>query len=196
MNLIDTNTVDQEIDPSGFALISDDKYPLCLIGFKINDKYDHLRRHLGKDFKSNDYIHFVHQPDVYPLFFRGVAFNLHPSFKNLINDLNELNTGLNYTVDRYKQILKKYDLHCNNCAAHIAPGVHPIDGECITLLSKEHISVTKMYENIFSSEDIPYFQSVGYITIFILSNKNIANSSNYKALKQIVENYKKSISGN
>ena len=192
MNLINTNTVDAEINPSNFELISDNDYPFCMIGFQIRDQYDQLRHHLGKAFKSNDYIHFVHHPEVYPLFFRGIRIKLHSAFDGLINDLNELNTNLNYTTERYKQILRKWDLRCDNCASYIAPGVHPIDSECISLLSQDHISVNKMYEDMFANEDIPYFQSVGYITIFILSNKNIANSSNAKALNEIIQKYKKS----
>jgi hypothetical protein len=192
MNFIDTETRNDPLDPSGFDIITEQEYPVCLLGFQLRDSYDQLRLKIDKKYSPRDVVHFSHYPDLTPLFFRGIPLNSFPVIKKLVLDLTQYQFQLMNVIQNapYRSILEKYDLTCQNCFSLLRSGVYPIDGECLEKITDTKIDVTELYENIYKSKKIPYFQAIGYFTLFVLDNQNIANGTNQKALEKIVNSYK------
>jgi hypothetical protein len=191
MSFINVDEVNQDIQMTGFVPLLDKEYPCCLIGFQIKNHYDQLRLKFDSKYATSDIIHFLHYPEVTPLFFRGVFLNLSSNLTNLIKELEDITLKLNVDQEAYKKVLKQYNLSCTFNLDLLSSGVYPIDGECVSLISDTcKIDLKDMYNSLFHNDFAPYFQSIGYISIFILSNKNLANSNNSKVLESITNHYK------
>ena len=193
MNLIDISTVDKAVDPASFELIADNEYPICLLGFQIRNKYDQLRLQISEEYKPVDLLHFTHYPELVSSFFRGVRLqHNNETINKLLSDLrgyefSHMNAAGNQP---YRSVLNRYDLTCDKNFSLLQSGIFPIDSECLGAITSENIDMHKLYIDIFKNKDVLYYQAVGYFTIFILDNVNIANGSNIKAVKKIVETYK------
>jgi hypothetical protein len=195
MSIINVDEVNQDINVSEFTPLLDNGYPCCLIGFQIKNHYDQLRLKFNSNYKTSDIIHFLHYPEVTPLFFRGIHIELSEVLADLIRELETVNLKASLDQESYKKILKKYNLTCNYNLDLLASGVYPVDSECLSTISNTCIlNLNDMYSSLFHNEFAPFFQSIGYISIFILSNKNIANSSNEKVIKSITKRYRAQIS--
>lgn len=191
MSLINVDEVNQDIQMTGFVPLLDKEYPYCLIGFQIKNRYDQLRLKFDSKYTTSDVIHFLHYPEIVPLFFRGVSIDINSNVTDLIKELEDITLKLTIDQEAYKKVLKKYNLTCTFNLDLLSSGVYPIDGECLSLLSNNNeIDLNDMYGSLFHNEFAPFFQSIGYISIFILSNKNLANSSNSKVMASITNHYK------
>ena len=192
MDIIDVSQIDESVNLKKFTVLSDNEYPCCILGFKIKNKYDQLRYKIPSKYRSNDYTHFVYSPETMPVFFRGIRLNPSSRLVKLTNELTHLEKHQlsEITLPQYSMCLAGHDLSCDECLCHLQPGVYPINSSCIDKLTDSQINITELYEDIFANASVPYFQSIGYMSIFILSNSNKQNTNNKKMLKSIVDNYK------
>lgn len=194
MKVIDVTYTQRPVNTKSFEVIKDDDYPVCLLGVEIKNEYDQQRFVFNKKLSSSskDIIHFIHYPNTETKFFRGIilkpSFNITSLVKEIIKH-KQIYTD-NITPVMYRDILLKYNLTCDNAISHLCEGIYPIDSECLDKVSTEKYSLTEIYEMLFDNKKIPFYQSVGYLTIYILDNTNIANSTNYKALKKLVNTQK------
>lgn len=192
MNIIDINTVDKPLDPNSFDILKDNTYPYFILGFQIKNEYDQLRHSIPTKYKPADIVHFSHYPDTTPYFFRGIE--VLPSYEamQLYNRLTESDTLLfnDYNRDIYKQILQENKFSADYCSQWLKTGIYPIDGHHIDKMDCK-IDLNELYEDIFKDKNIPYFQSIGYIVLFILDNKNSARGTNTKVVESLLSNQKR-----
>lgn len=193
MTFIDISKQDEPIDPSKFNVIDDAQYPFCLLGFQIRNSYDQLRCTISKKNNPVDVVHFLHYPEFQPIFFRGMHLTVKQPIKELVNKVrSQLNTSYGgIDIQTYNEILTDAGkLTCSSCYSVLRPGVYPIDSECLQEVTDLDIDVQGLYHDIFQNKNVPYFQAISYFTIYILDTFNIANGTNTKALKKIVDAYK------
>ncbi len=180
--MININKVDCPVDPSKFKFI--EKYPYCLLGFQIKNQYDQTRHKIPDKYQSVDLIHKSKSPTAPDLFFRGIQIKPSLKMTSLLNVLlkSNLDTQLKgMGIKRYSSLLKEYGLSCDTCLGKFEQGVYPIDGEYINKVAFNDIDLIKLYDDIFSDKDVPYFQSVGYIAIYVLTQREIffSKSNNF-----------------
>jgi hypothetical protein len=189
MNLLDVDLANEPIDVEEFSYAQDSDYPICLVGFQIKNLYDQKRLKINKKFKTKNIIHFVPNKSITPKFFKGIEINVSNKYISLVERLNLLgHNNTSIALDTYKQILKEYNLGCNNCYAHLCDGVYPIDSEYISKFSNLKLTTDDMYEKILDTNDTG-FQSFGYFVIYILSNKNYSKTSTNFFIKNAVKMY-------
>jgi len=195
MNIIDIGTADRPLNPEEFNVINDFDYPCCILGFQIKSEYDQLRHKIPAKYNAVDLAHFIHYPKITPFFFRGIKIQMTSEFLKVHDDLitKNLHTPNDFDRDTYNNLLQKYNFSATNCSQWLRMGVYPIDAHHINKVSSIPIDLNLLYEEIFNDKEIPYFQSIGYIAIYILDNRNCANGSNAKVLKKIIEDYKKDL---
>jgi hypothetical protein len=189
MKIIDINTVDLPIDSSKFNILKDSEYPLCLLGFQIKNAYDQKRHCIPKKYKPVDVVHILHFPETTPLFFRGIILNPTNKLVTLLNDLLDKSL-MTVTNEAYNNTLKQHSLTCDNCWTYLRPGIFPIDGHYLKTLANNDIDINELYSEIFANKDIPFFQSISYLTIYILDNKNLAYVSNKEFAEKLIADYK------
>jgi hypothetical protein len=89
---------------------------------------------------------------------------------------------------RYESLLSEYNLTCKNCYAYLQKGIYPIDSECVGIFAKENINVVDLYTDAFNTKKVPQFQSCGYFTIFILSNRSVFRQGTDKIVEKLQNN--------
>lgn len=191
MNIIDINTVDKPLDPNAFNVIEDSAYPYFILGFQIKNEYDRLRHCIPAKYNPIDIVHFCHYPEIAPYFFRGIKLTPSNKMLQLYTKLTEGDKLLLNDFDRsiYNQILQDGGVSADYCSQYLRMGIYPIDG-CHSDKLDCSVNLNNLYEDIFQDKNIPYFQSIGYIVLYILDNKNCANSNNAKAIKNLVKRSK------
>ena len=193
MNIIDIETVNQPINPAGFDTIPDSRYPVCLLGFQIKNTYDQQRHAIPSKYKPADILHFIHFPETLPVFFRGILLTPTPKLYKLAQEINDqhFNKLGNFTSSAYCKILSDNKLTCDNCSLYLRPGIYPVDSHHLSYLATDNVDINELYSDIFNNKDIPYFQSIGYIAVYILDNKSITHATNSEALLKIISNNEK-----
>lgn len=186
MKIIDVETSVDAIKPDGFDVIPSFKYPYCLLGFQLKNSYDQQRYFIPKKYKPVDIVHFINNPESIPLFFRGIKIT--PTYK-LLDFIDKITLKQFYRLgnldnETYNTTLAQCALTCEECWSYLRPGVYPIDNKFLNELCSDNINLNVLYNEIIENKDIPYFQSLGYIAIYILDNKNVVNSSSL-TLKKI-----------
>ena len=163
MELLDVELSNEPLDIEPFSYLSDTDYPVVMLGFQLKNLYDQKRLIFKSKFKTNEIIHFVPRETMMPKFFRGIKLNIKtsiiPFIKMLDNLGNSPSSEINLTT--YKEILKKYNLTCDNCYAFLHKGIYPIDSECTGVISNISLTV----EDIFSLIDkslCPHFSAKQY----------------------------------
>ena len=190
MNLIDVDLASEPLTPTGCNFIADKNYPFCILGFQLKNAYDKLRLRFKKQYDILDYVHFLPDSDATPLFFRGINVRPTQAINTLFRQLEAFNTSLTeLPLKKYEHVLSEYRLTCKDCYGSLQRGVYPVDGECINLITENHVDLNDLYANAFDTENVPLFQSCGYFTIFILSNKSIYRTGTDK----IILNFQKNI---
>lgn len=192
MEIIDIAQVNEHVDPKGFEAIDDGEYPVCLLGFQIKNNYDQLRHKIPKTYKGSDIVHFVFMPELMPVFFRGIKLEPSSLFIELAEELAKWKTYSfnNIDISQYITLLAKHNLSCDECMGYLQSGIYPINSDEASKLTTTKIDINELYNDIFSSIDIPYFQSIGYIALFMLDNTNTSNTTNKKSLQKIIKDYK------
>jgi hypothetical protein len=195
MNIIDVNARDIPVDPINFKPLSSEKYPYCLLGFELKNQYDQLRHKIPCDYKSEDILHIVGFPEPTIFFFRGININPTSKLQKLIDNLAAFKFSLmsDTSTNTYEKLLKENNLACETCKNNMRPGVYPIDGKFINDLAQNTINLTDLYEKIFKDEDIPYFQSIGYITLYVLDSTGATPNDSTKIFEKLISDYKNTV---
>lgn len=110
-----------------------------------------------------------------PYFFRGVILTPNINARALINKLEvtQLTSGINRF--KYTSILGEHGYTSKYNNHLLGDGIYPIDSDFLNEISSQDFILSEIYSSLFNSSQSIYFQSVGYISIFILSNKVIDN---------------------
>jgi len=179
MKIIDIETSDEAIQPDSFDIIPNFKYPYCLLGFQIKNAYDQQRYFVPEKYKPVNVVHFINNPETTPLFFRGIKIT--PTYK-LLDFIDKISLKQFYRLgsldnEAYNTTIKQCNLSCDECWSYLRPGVYPIDSIFLNELCSDNINLNTLYNEIIENKDIPYFQSLGYIAIYVLDNKNVVGSS-------------------
>jgi len=188
--MLDIDLVNEPLDIDSFSYLNDMDYPACILGFQLKNLYDQKRLILNKDYKPVDVIHLVPNDAVLPKFFRGINIPIKKEFLPLISHLDLLGTQniAPINIENYKNILKNYNLSCNNCYAYLNKGIYPIDSECLNAISSTNLTQDELYDKALIHE-ISVFQSFGYFVIYILSNKNVYKTPTKNYLHAVVKKY-------
>jgi hypothetical protein len=194
MSLLDINLVDEPLNIDSFSYLNDEDYPVCLVGFQLKNLYDQKRLIFNKKFNSIDIIHLIPEESILPTFFRGVKFDINPKYNYFIKKLEALGTlrSLKIELNYYKELLKEYNLTCDNCYAYLRKGIYPIDSEHLSDFVLSNASIKTFYEFALDKSDKFNFQSIGYFVIYILSNKNIYSNTTNNFLHTVVKKYSES----
>jgi len=179
MTLVDVDITSEPLAIEKFKTIAKNDYPLCIVGFQLKNAYDQERIRIKAKYNARDILHFQPIPNTQPIGFRGLKFECKPKFKSLIVTLNQLNTTLNEDIDaeRYKKLLSKYGLTCDECYLYLRKGVYPIDGKHISTISTFKYTIEDLYNDAFDISEIPLFQVISSFTVFILCNESIFSRS-------------------
>ena len=191
MNLLGVDLAEQPLDIDSFSYLNDKDYPLFLLGFQLKNLYDQKRLIIKKEYNPIDVIHFVPGESIMPKFFRGVKINLNSRFNYFVNKLEALSTSSTEKIDNkyYTELLNEYGLSCNNCFAYLRKGVYPIDSEHMDLISDTKLKQKDLYTNMLDVSSVSGFQALGYFVIYVLSNKNIYNTTTKSFIHSVVKNY-------
>lgn len=190
MSMLDVDLVNEPLDIDSFSYLNDEDYPACILGFQLKNLYDQKRLILNKSYNPVDVIHLVPNDAVLPKFFRGINISIKKEFLPLISHLELLGIQNKNTLnlDNYKNILKSYNLSCENCYAYLNKGIYPIDSECLNQISSADITQDELYEKVLNHEQ-SFFQTFGYFVIYILSNKNTYKTPTKNYLHAVVKKY-------
>lgn len=176
MALVDINNTQEPIELDKFTVISENKYPYSIIGFQLKSLYDQQRIKIKSKYNTKDIIHILPTVNLEAAFFRGIKIHIREKYIPLISQLRKTNTILTtdiIDVSSYKNMLKEYDLSCDECYAFLRKSVYPIDGHCLSKISNIDITLESLYENAFDTKHVPAYQSFSSFTIFILCNETI-----------------------
>ena len=189
MALLDVNLCEQPLDVEEFSYLSDTDYPLCMLGFQIKNLYDQKRLVINKSFNPISVIHFVPNEPLEPKFFKGIRIAFKNKYLPLLKQLDALGTdhSIKLTKNFYDNLLTKYNLKCDDCYAFLNRGIYPINGEYLNNLTDSKINMDDLYSKVLNTES--GFQSYGYFSIYVLSNKNIQNTTTKKFIKSALTNY-------
>jgi hypothetical protein len=180
MSIININTADLPADTSQFKPLRESSdYPYCLLGFQIKNSYDQLRLKFPKKYNAKDIVHLVYYPETEPTFFRGIQLTPTQKINNLLSELKtrELQSYGDLKLKTYRDLLSSFNATCDNCFLYLRPGVYPIDSSNISSFVEESVNLHDLYKDIFFQDDVPFYQSVGYIVLYILDKNNIANKT-------------------
>jgi len=180
MTLVDVNNTQEPLNLDNFSIIPESKYPYSIIGFQLKNLYDQQRIKVKSKYNTKDIIHVLPTPNLEAVFFRGIKIHIREKYFPLIDQLKKFNTILstnNIDVNVYKNLLKEYELTCDDCYAFLKKGIYPIDGSCLSDISNIDITLDSLYENAFDTKSVPAFQSFSCFTIFILCNETIYTSN-------------------
>lgn len=188
--MISVSLVDESLDIEHFNFISQDKYPFILLGQPIKNKYDQERIQFKTSLNPTNVVHATANATPSLKFFKGIEIKIKPEFNDLVKKLEALNLSIKdfIPLNTYEEILRQYNLSCNECSLFLEKGIYPINGSEVSKLLLENnkdISLLNMYK--FNSSKVHFSQAISSNNIFILSNRNIYNFSNEK----IIEMYKK-----
>jgi len=191
MNLLDIELAEQPLDIDSFSYLCDEDYPFVLLGFQLKNLYDQKRLIIKKEYSPIDVIHLVPGETIMPKFFRGIKLNLNSRYEYFLRKIESLNLqkGEHVNKDFYCEILKEHNLSCNNCYAYLKKGIYPIDSENLEKITNTKITQTDLYLNVLDTDVVNGFQSLGYFVIYVLSNKNIYNTTTKNFLYTVVKNY-------
>lgn len=191
MNIVGIDLIEQPLDIDSFSYLSDQDYPFVLLGFQLKNLYDQKRLIIKSSYNPVDVIHFVPGESVMPKFFRGIKINLNSSYNYFLKKIEALNLQKNNSIDKnyYCELLKEYKLSCNNCYAFLRKGIYPIDSEHLTNISTTKLTQEDLYTNLLDINAVNNFQALGYFVIYVLSNKNIYNTTTKNFLHSVVKSY-------
>jgi hypothetical protein len=191
MNLLGIDLVEQPLDIDCFSYLDDKDYPLVLLGFQLKNLYDQKRLIIKPEYNPIDVIHFVPGESIMPKFFRGIKINVNARFNYLITKLEALGSSKteNINKDFYVETLNEHNLSCNNCFAYLRKGIYPIDSEHLDLFSNTKLNQSDLYTKLLDVQEVNSFQALGYFVIYVLSNKNIYNTTTKNFLHSVVKNY-------
>jgi hypothetical protein len=176
MILVDINNTQEPIELDKFVVVPESKYPYSIIGFQLKSLYDQQRIKIKSKYNTKDIIHILPTANLEAAFFRGIKIHIHEKYFTLIDQLKKFNTILTtdiIDVNVYKNLLKEYNLSCDECYAFLRKGIYPIDGHCLSSISNIDITLDSLYESAFDTKHIPAYQSFSSFTIFILCNETI-----------------------
>jgi hypothetical protein len=175
MTLVDVDITSEPLAIENFKSIAKNDYPFCIVGFQLKNAYDQERIRVKAKYNAEDILHFLPTPNSQPVGFRGLKLDYKPEFKSLIDTLNQFNTCLNdeINLEKYRKLLSKYDLSCDECYLYLRKGIYPVDGKCISRLSTYKYSIEDLYKDAFDVSEVPLFQVISSFTIFILCNESI-----------------------
>ena len=188
MQIININTAELPADTSQFEPLHDSAdYPYCLLGFQIKNSYDQLRLKFPKKYNAKNIIHLVYYPETEPIFFRGIKLTPTQQVSSFLKELkiNESQSYGDLKLKVYSDLLSRFNASCDNCFLYLRPGVYPIDSSNISCFVEESVDLNELYRDIFFQEDVPFYQSVGCIVLYILDKSNIANKTPEKEWKKI-----------
>jgi hypothetical protein len=189
MNLIDIDLAVEPLTPKECNFIADKNYPFCLLGFQLKNAYDQSRLQFKKKYNIVDYVHFLPDSNATPLFFRGLSLKPNQKINSLFKQLELFNISLSeLPTNKYKHVLSEYRLTCEDCFGSLQKGVYPIDGECVNLITSDIVDLNDLYANAFDTDVVPLFQSCGYFTVYILSNKSIYRTGTDKIILEFQKN--------
>jgi len=179
MTLVDINNTQEPLELDKFTVVPEKKYPYSIIGFQLKSLYDQQRIKVKSKYNTKDIIHILPTASLEAAFFRGIKILIREEYYPLLNQLRKFNTTIatdNIDVGVYKNLLKEYDLSCDECYAFLKKSVYPIDGHCLSKISNIDITLESLYENAFNTKSVPAYQSFSSFTIFILCNETIYQS--------------------
>ena len=176
MTLVDVNNTQEPLKLDNFSVIPENKYPYSIIGFQLKNLYDQQRIKVKSKYNTKDIIHVLPTANLEAAFFRGIKIHIREKYFPLLNQFKKFNTALttsNIDVEVYKNLLREYELSCDDSYALLKRGIYPIDGRCLPEISNIDITLDSLYENAFDTKSVPAFQSFSYFTMFILCNESI-----------------------
>ena len=160
--------------------------PKIILGYKIKNKFDEVRRSIKNKYKPRYISHFRYNTQLEPVFFYGVEINPVASYKSLLDTLNtnvlvKTSTPGNFR-DMYKAVLADYDLTCNDCYRHLCDGIYPID--ICHLPSISRTSYTKelktgLSDILENNESTPWYLTLPNFSVFVLT-RSVGYSIDYK----------------
>ena len=191
MNLLGIDLAEQPLDIDSFSYLNDKDYPLALLGFQLKNLYDQKRLVIKPEYNPVDVIHFVPGESIMPKFFRGIRIDINTRFNYLINKLEALGSCKTEKINKefYVETLNEHNLSCNNCFAYLRKGIYPIDSEHLDLFSNTKLKQSDLYTKVLDVQGVNNFQALGYFVIYVLSNKNIYNTTTKNFIHSVVKNY-------
>lgn len=172
MTQIDINLVDEVVNEHELSL-ANVEYPTCLLGVELKNNYDNCRINCDQ---FNTIKHNIYNINTSTTkYFRGIHITPTDECKEVVDKLMHIDAlpGGNLTLPFYKNLLKNFNLNCDDCYAYFEKGVYPINSDNISKFCKEKIDLNLIYKNIFSNKNSPIYQSVSYLVIYVLTDTKI-----------------------
>jgi hypothetical protein len=186
MRVLDVECTENPVNIKKFDIIDEKNFPYIFLGVEIKNEYDQQRFVFDKRNDIKNVVHFSSHLTPSTKFFRGIPLTVNFNLIKLVEKINLHKEALSNTIPlaMYKSILKEYGLTCENSAASLCEDVFPVDGECVDIITNNEVKLSDQYEFLFHNKKIPYYQSVGYLSIFIIDNSGANN--NKKTFKNLL----------
>ncbi len=170
MKLIDVSLSDENVDRDCFSVIKDNNAHLFL-GVKIKNLYDQERLIISEKFSPRQIIcPFDSEEGMKEGYFRGFEIEKNKEIEPFFEQLKRF-TENGCSLKDYNQLLFQYHLSCSENYGYFEAGIFPLNTECLNIVSTTDLDVELLYKEVFSDSDIPYWQHLGYLSLFILINK-------------------------
>lgn len=176
MQLIDSSLTEQPVTISDYSTYELQTLPKTILGFQIKSKFDEERLHFKPEHNAKRIRHFIYATDLEPLFFYGVEIEFQSKYAPLLNSLNNFTSTFiqrssEEIVGKYKALLLKHGLSCDDCYCSLLNGVYPIDLQHLGDLLPTDTSIP--VHNVVSMLEIgkeQWYLNFGAVGIYVLAN--------------------------
>jgi len=182
-------TVPTNID--NYCLITKQPANSFFYGSIIKNKLDEERIYISEKFNPKKYYVVTRKNNDFSIqYLYGSFFPIEESFISLITNLNNFVIIDNkFNLSNYNNILKYYNIDCEDNFGYFCKGLLPISGKYIFNLLKD-----KSFDNnnfYLTKNDVPFYLSIASPHIFFLSgiDNNIADFQKKFVSKKIKFNF-------
>ena len=140
-----TDLIQQPVSTKNYHIYNINELPKALLCIRCNNKFDEKRLQIKRTYRPKLVSHFEMASQLEPIFLYGIEINVDPLYYSLIDTLNDerfiprnkITSSPNFFVQSYRQLLKKYNLSCDECFGFLKDGVYPIDIKYLNNISKK-----------------------------------------------------------
>tara|TARA_Y100000310_G_C20592134_1_gene768632 strand:+ start:185 stop:640 length:456 start_codon:yes stop_codon:yes gene_type:complete len=138
----------------------------------IKNKFDESRIKIKPKYKPERISHFTWSHQLEPVFFYGVEIKPKKTWASLLDRVSTLvNDKPDITPHQYMDILKPYNLSCDECYSYLSDGVYPIDVEHLSSISRKTFTkeMNSGFNNMLQQTEHPWYATLPNFKLFILS---------------------------
>ena len=166
------NLVDDPICTKDYNIYPINTLPRILLGYRIKNKFDESRINIKPKYNPERISHFTWGDQFEPVFFYGIEIKPKKVWTKLLDHISALvNDNPDITSAQYMDILKSYDLSCNECYSYLSDGIYPVDIKHLNDISRKSFTkeMNSGFNNMLQKTNHPWYTTLPNFKLFILS---------------------------